>query len=208
MHDNSARQSWTLDPGATSALGSPPSATQFQPSGQAWASEVSKRTQHGARSSLQAHPQVFLCSKARDVPQEGFTSPRQQSQHWRTKSPTIKGTPSMKYLVSLKNTQQKDLPLTNRKEVWSYWVRTCELQGNQWKALEGLDSHPHNRPHHHGYQCHYELPVWKLTNGTILGFFKSTKSGYTANRPPIQFTLTCLSRKRGPQDSPDDQIWV
>lgn len=153
--------------------------------------------------------QVLLHSKARDVPQEGFTSLRQHSQLWRRmKSPTIKGTPSMKYLMSLNKTQQKDLPLTNRKEVWSYWVRTCGLQGNQWKALEGLDSHPHNRPHHHAYQCHYEPTAWKLTNGTFLGFFESTKSGCAANRPPIQFTLTCLSRKRGPQDSPDDQFWV
>ena len=122
--------------------------------------------------------QVLLHSKARDVPQEGFTSPRQHSELWRrTKSPTIKGTSSMKYLMSSNKTQQKDLPLTNRKEVWSYWVRTCGLQGSQWKALEGLDSYPHNRPHHHAYQCHYELTVWKLTNGTFLVFFKSTKSG-------------------------------
>ena len=68
MHDNSARQSWTLDPGATSALGSTPSATQFQPSGQAWASEVSKRTQHGARSSLQAHPPSFSPLKGKRCP--------------------------------------------------------------------------------------------------------------------------------------------
>lgn len=209
MHDNSAKQSWTLDPSAISALGSPPSVTPFQPSGQAWASEVSKRTQHGARSSLQAHPPSSSPLKGKRCPTGRLYFPKTTlTTLEKNKEPNNQRYPFHEIPDELEENSAKGSTTYQQKRGLILLSQTCGLQGNQWKALEGLDSHPHNRPHHHAYQCHYELPVWKLTNGTFLGFFKSTRSGCAANRPPIQFTLTCLSRKRGPQDSPDDQFWV
>ena len=152
--------------------------------------------------------QVFLRSKARDVPQEGFTFPRQHSQHWRTKSPTIKGTPPMKYLVSLKNPQQKDLPLTNRKEVWCYWVRTCD----------SLDQEPVEGSRRFRLSSAQQASSSWLSVSLRTASLKTHKRYFPRllqkhkvrlhSRPPIQFTLTCLSRKIWPQDSPDDQVWV
>lgn len=116
---------------------------------------------------LTVHPPSSSLLKGKRCYTARLRFPKTTLKFWRRKeNPTIKGSLSMKYLVSSKKTQQKDLPLTNRKEVRSYWISTYGLQGNQWKSREGLDFHPHNRSHHimHISVTMNCRSLWKLTN--------------------------------------------
>lgn len=205
MQDNSAKQSWTLDPSAISALGIP-SLCHPVPALQARPEHLrsARGTQHGARSSLQAHPpSSSLALKVKKSPTGGFVPGPHNSRK-------AKG--------------QQSVPLP-----WNtWWARKKTVKGispYQQKESDPTESGPVDCKGTSGgsegwalihttglcimlINCHLELPVWKLTNGTFLGFFKAqSQAVQQTDLDPVYSDL--LEQERGwPQDSPDDQILI
>lgn len=161
MQDNSAKQlePWTQVPFLPG--GSPP----LSPSSSPQARPEHLRSARGL--SMEPGPlyrlthQVLLRSKVRDVPQEGFTSQdnthnsREEQRAQQSKATPFHEIPDELEENSAKGSttyqQKRGLILLSQ----DLWIAREPVEG----SLEGLDSHPHNRPHHHAYQCHYELPV-------------------------------------------------